>query len=127
MLSIRELLNPLSEVPRVPSFYTMPDSPTSAASGPSSAPEKKVKLAKDAPIFRPGKTQGVVRYPPCEERDEKLTAAHRAYKLHPLGKIALYPRNIPYQSDKKTFQERTGRDYFEGMYRHCSWRVSIRH
>ena len=114
MLSIRDLLNPLPEVSRISSSYTMPNSPISAASGTSLTSGRKVKLAKDAAVFRPGKPQGIVRYPPCEERDEELAAIHRAYKLHPWGKIASYPRNIPYQSDKKSFQERTGRDYFEG-------------
>jgi hypothetical protein len=29
-----------------------------------------------------------------------------------LGNIADFPRHIPYQSDKKSFRERTGRDSF---------------
>lgn len=77
--------------------------------------EKKSKMPKDSPVFRPGRTQGEVRYPPCEERDEELTKIHKEFQLHPMGKIAQYPRHIPYQSDKKSFQEKTGRDSFHGM------------
>ncbi|OQE43186.1 hypothetical protein PENCOP_c003G06615 [Penicillium coprophilum] len=69
-------------------------------------------MAKDAPIFRRGKIQGECRYPPCEERDAELEKAHRELSLRPLGNIADYPRHIPYASDKKTFQEKTGRDSF---------------
>ncbi|OQE05482.1 hypothetical protein PENVUL_c024G06602 [Penicillium vulpinum] len=69
-------------------------------------------MAKDAPIFRRGKIQGECRYPPCEERDAELEKAHRELSLRPMGNIADYPRHIPYASDKKTFQEKTGRDSF---------------
>ncbi|OQE17828.1 hypothetical protein PENFLA_c023G05233 [Penicillium flavigenum] len=69
-------------------------------------------MAKDAPVFRRGKIQGECRYPPCEERDAELEKAHRELSLRPFGNIADYPRQIPYASDKKTFQEKTGRDSF---------------
>jgi hypothetical protein len=85
----------------------------------STVHEKKPKMPKDSPVFRPGNTQGEVRYPPCEERDEELTRIHREFKLHPMGRIAEFPRHIPYQSDKKSFQEKTGRDSFHGMSRLC--------
>ncbi|KAJ5169945.1 uncharacterized protein N7500_002728 [Penicillium coprophilum] len=97
MLSIKSLLNPQ---PERRSPYPFP------------AREKRQKMAKDAPIFRRGKIQGECRYPPCEERDAELEKAHRELSLRPLGNIADYPRHIPYASDKKTFQEKTGRDSF---------------
>ena len=71
-------------------------------------------MAKDGPVFRLGKTQGEVRYPPCEVRDEVLEKIHRDFRLHPTENIADFPRHIPYQSDKKSFQEKTGRDSFHG-------------
>jgi hypothetical protein len=76
--------------------------------------QKKQKMAKDAPIFTRGRPKGEVRYPPHEERDEFLTQKHREFRIHPFGDIASYPRHIPYNSDKKTFQELTGRESFEG-------------
>ncbi|KAI2730135.1 hypothetical protein CBS147332_1987 [Penicillium roqueforti] len=97
MLSINSLLNPQPER-RIP----YPPFPV----------QEKRKMAKDAPIFRRGKIQGECRYPPCEERDADLEKAHRELSLRPMGNIADYPRHIPYASDKKTFQEKTGRDSF---------------
>ncbi|CAI7573286.1 unnamed protein product [Penicillium glandicola] len=99
MLSIKSLLNPQPE-------RRSPYPPFPALR------EKRQKMAKDAPIFRRGKIQGECRYPPCEERDAELEKAHRELSLRPMGNIADYPRHIPYASDKKTFQEKTGRDSF---------------
>ncbi|KAL4963055.1 putative APSES transcription factor Xbp1 [Aspergillus stella-maris] len=75
--------------------------------------QRKQKLAKDAPIFQCGKPRGEVRYPPCEGRDDELASLHRDFRIHPFGNIAEYPRHIPYNSDKKSFQERTARGSFE--------------
>lgn len=81
---------------------------------PKTGREAKSKTPKDGAIFKLGKPQGEVRYPPCEERDEDLLKIHREFKLHPLGNIADYPRHIPYNSQKKDFHEKTGRDSFNG-------------
>lgn len=98
MSSIKDLLNPLPEErPR----------PT--------AREKRARMPKDAPLFRPGPPRGEVRYPPFETSNEKLLQQHREFQLHPMGRIAEFPRHIPYQSDKKSFQEKTGRDSFNGI------------
>ncbi|GIJ92322.1 hypothetical protein Asppvi_011303 [Aspergillus pseudoviridinutans] len=81
---------------------------------PSNTPRpKRPKVAKDAAIFTKAKPRGEVRYPPCEERDEELAQKHREFRIHPMGDIAEYARHIPYNSDKKSFQERTGRESFE--------------
>ena len=114
MASIESLLNPLPEF----SGFALP-SPLSACTTRNSsllAPSrpKRQKMAKDAPIFREGRVRGNLRYPPCEDRDEELAAAHEEFQIHPMGRIAQYPRHIPYNSDKKTFQEKTGREHFEG-------------
>ncbi|KAF7590189.1 hypothetical protein BBP40_003163 [Aspergillus hancockii] len=111
MASIESLLNPLPDA----NHFALP-SPTLTSSDPvpcKSPRQKKQKIAKDAPIFNRGETRGELRYPPCEERDEELAKVHRDFQLHPMGDIADYPRHIPYNSDKKTFQERTGRESFE--------------
>lgn len=79
---------------------------------------RKSRVPKDAPVFVRGSIRGELRYPPCEERDEKLSEEHRRFQLYPMGEIAEYPRHIPYSSDKKSFMHRTGRDYFEGMLDH---------
>lgn len=104
MASIESLLNPLPT-----------PSPTSSATTIMlcSPRQKKQKMAKDAPIFQRGKPKGEVRYPPCEMRNGEIASLHHDFRIHPFGNIADYPRHIPYNSDKKSFQERTGRESFE--------------
>ncbi|RDW65709.1 putative APSES transcription factor Xbp1 [Aspergillus mulundensis] len=75
--------------------------------------QKKPKMAKDAPIFQRGKPRGEVRYPPHEDPSGRFARYHRDFRIHPCGNIADYPRHIPYNSDKKSFQDRTGRESFE--------------
>ncbi|GAD92941.1 APSES transcription factor Xbp1, putative [Paecilomyces variotii No. 5] len=112
MASIESLLNPLPELNRIQ--LPSPSLTSCTRGNPSPTPRaKKQKVAKDAPIFTRGKTRGVVRYPPCEEQDEVLAEEHRRFEIHPMGHIAEYPRHIPYNSEKKSFQEKTGRESFE--------------
>lgn len=116
MASIQDLLNPLPDIPKrqFSGFYARVEPPVPATTHSFPVRHKRPKMAKDGPVFRPGRIQGELRYPPCEERDEQLAKIHREFHLHPIGKIADYPRHIPYQSDKKSFQEKTGRDSFHG-------------
>ncbi|KAJ5174227.1 uncharacterized protein N7482_000104 [Penicillium canariense] len=112
MGSIRDLLNPLPGVtsglfgPIMSSIRPATSSPT------SSERPRRSKIAKDGAVFRPGPVQGELRYPPCEQRDQLLEEEHRKADLKPFGNIAEFPRHIPYQSDKKSFHEKTGRDSF---------------
>ena len=71
-------------------------------------------MSKDAAIFARGKIQGQVRYPPCEIQDERIAAEHSKFHVFPIGQIAEYRRHIPYNSEKKSFLEKTGRGAFEG-------------
>ena len=75
---------------------------------------KKQKLCKDAAVFKQGTIRGECRYPPDEFQDELLEAKHRMYDVYPIGDIATFPRHIPYNSEKKLFWEKTGRESFEG-------------
>lgn len=115
MASIDSLLNPLPDLRhfQLPS-PSLTNYTRDEASSPSPRP-KKQKIAKDAPIFRRGKIRGELRYPPCEDRDEELAEMHRKFEIHPMGHIAEFPRHIPYNSEKKSFQEKTGRESFEGQ------------
>jgi hypothetical protein len=110
MASIASLLNPMVEelttvqLPSpVPSSFTRDFSP----------PPKKQKMSKDGAVFTKGKTRGELRYPPCETRDAELARQHQRFEMYPMGEIQLYPRHIPYNSEKKSFQEKTGRESFE--------------
>ena len=79
-------------------------------------PPKKLKLQKDAPVFIKGQAQGVVKYFPQENCGPKTSEEIRKMSVYPYGQITKYPRHIPYNSDKKTFVTKTGRDAFEGMF-----------
>ena len=115
MVSIASLLNPL---PRSFQEYRETSSPCSSAytSSPSSPspPGKKQKMSKDMAIFAKGKTRGEIRYAPCEIQDEEVAEQHAAFQLYPIGHISDYCRHIPYNSEKKQFLEKTGRESFEG-------------
>lgn len=74
-------------------------------------------MTKDAAIFAKGKIKGQIRYPPCELQDEDMAVQHRRFQVFPMGHIADYCRHIPYNSEKKSFLEKTGRESFEGMRR----------
>jgi hypothetical protein len=77
---------------------------------------KRTKIPKDAPIFTGAKVNGPVNFPPYEfVRDEELRKQHCKFQVHPLGDIQRNgARRIPYNSDKKDFMTKTGRDAFEG-------------
>lgn len=111
MASIESLLNPLPDLGITRRSSIIPSRPLVS----SASRHKKQKAAKDAPVFLRGKIRGELRYPPCEERDETLAKHHRDFRIHPMGEIAEFPRHIPYNSEKKSFQEKTGRESFEGM------------
>lgn len=122
MVSVASLLNPVAadsnDDRQLPSpcsskyeYVTEYSSPPFAS---PPAPFKKQKMTKDAAIFAKGKTKGQIRYPPCEFQDEEIAVQHRRYQVYPMGHITDYCRHIPYNSEKKSFLEKTGRESFEG-------------
>jgi hypothetical protein len=116
MAAIHSLLNPMPEAEEC--SLQLPSPCSSAYTRNFSPPppsRKKQKVSKDAAVFTRGIIRGECRYPPCEYQDEILAAHHRQYELHPMGRIAEYPRHIPYNSEKKSFLDKTGRESFEGM------------
>lgn len=116
MVPVASLLNPSP-----PSFERLRDTPDSVSSSrqtspyPSSLlPLKKQKMSKGAATFIKGKPKGEVNYPPYEIQNTTIAAEYHKYEVQPVGRISDYPKRIPYNSDKKTFQQKTGRDGFEG-------------
>jgi hypothetical protein len=71
-------------------------------------------MTKDGAIFAKGKIKGEVNYPPFENLDEETMREVQKFQVYPLGKIEEYCRHIPYNSEKKSFLEKTGRESFEG-------------
>lgn len=55
-----------------------------------------------------------VNYAPCEYQDEVIALEHRKYQVQQIGQISNTARHIPYHSNKKDFQLKTGRDGFQG-------------
>ncbi len=116
MVPVASLLNPSP-----PSFERLRDTPDSASSSRQTSPYpsallplKKQKMPKGAATFIKGKPKGEVNYPPYELQDTITAAEYNKYEVRPVGQISDYPKRIPYNSDKKTFQQKTGRDGFEG-------------
>lgn len=71
-------------------------------------------------MFVKGKAKGDVRYPPHETVDDpELVAEQRRHQIYPMGQIKDYPRHIPYNSEKKSFLAKTGREAFEGKSVEC--------
>ncbi|KAK7748623.1 hypothetical protein SLS53_000644 [Cytospora paraplurivora] len=79
---------------------------------PLAAPEMP-KMAKDSGGFVKSKAKGTVNFPPFENLDEASIRETKKYRIYPFGKIQEYCRHIPYNSGKKDFYEKTGRESFE--------------
>jgi len=71
-------------------------------------------MTKDGAVFAKGKIKGEVNFPPFERLDAETIREVEKFQVYPLGKIQEYSRHIPYNSEKKSFLEKTGRESFEG-------------
>ena len=120
-MKIQSLLNPLGgdhHEYRSSASPTKTNMPRSSATY-TSAP-KRQKPPRDAPVFTEGsKFKGKINYLPHEAGDDlELVAQHRRFQLYPMGEIGKYCRHIPYNSEKKDFMAKTGRESFEGTQSH---------
>lgn len=114
MITIASLLNPSPSSLEPHRDYSIPNSTGDTPELSSLvSPRKKQKLSKDAAIFVKGKPRGEVRYKPDEDQDEEIAAEHKRFQVYPMGEISKYCRHIPYNSEKKSFLEKTGRESFE--------------
>lgn len=73
-------------------------------------------MVKDSGGFVKSKAKGTVNFAPFESLDEQSLQEIKRYQIYPFGKIQEYCRHIPYNSGKKDFYEKTGRESFEGQY-----------
>lgn len=71
-------------------------------------------MSKDGAVFTKGKIKGDINFPPFEHFDDDTVQELKKFAVYPLGKIQEFCRHIPYNSEKKTFLEKTGRESFEG-------------
>jgi hypothetical protein len=121
MLSVASLLNPAksetrgTRLPSSPSTAVVVSSSSHDSVLPSTQPSvKKQKMSKDGAVFTKGKIKGDVNFPPFEDFDEDSLRQLKKFEVYPLGKVQEFCRHIPYNSEKKTFLEKTGRESFEG-------------
>ncbi|KAK4157352.1 hypothetical protein C8A00DRAFT_29780 [Chaetomidium leptoderma] len=63
-----------------------------------------------------GKAKGVINFPPFEVLDEASHREVRRFQVHPLGSIQDTCERIPYNSGKKDFFSKTGREGFEAFH-----------
>ncbi|KAI1487176.1 hypothetical protein F5X96DRAFT_687343 [Biscogniauxia mediterranea] len=119
MLSLASLLNPAPPGPPINRFPPSPalSSPTTSFADDSSFLDRNIipkhKMPKDAAVFTKSKPKGVVNFFPFERLDQASLRQVRKFQVYPLGKIQEYSRHIPYNSGKKDFYEKTGRESFE--------------
>jgi hypothetical protein len=111
MIPVASLLNPTpppdGRVTHCSSRYTTGILPPTLQS-------KKPKMSKDVITPAKGKIKGEVRYPPHEKHCEDVKKKLREFQVHPMTGIANFCKHIPYNSEKKSFLEKTGREGFEG-------------
>ena len=117
MVPVASLLNPMPSTSERFGSYPSPALKDPKPSSPSLARPKKPKMSKAAATFVKGKPMGEVNYPPYEIQDDATAAEHVKFEVQPIGRIGEYPKRIPYNSEKKTFQQKTGMDGFEGTCR----------
>jgi hypothetical protein len=128
-MKIQSLLNPLCGDHH---GYRSSSSPTPISMpyrhAPNTSAPKRQKIPKDAAIFTEGsKVVGQINFPPYEAgEDEELAKQHRRFHIHPMGEIGRYVRHIPYNSEKKDFLAKTGREAFEGMCSSVRWWCEVR-
>lgn len=72
-------------------------------------------MSKNAANFAQGKIKGEIRFKPCEIQDAEIKNQHEIFQVYPMGRITESCRHIPYNSEKKSFLEKTGRESFEGL------------
>ncbi|KAI1143060.1 hypothetical protein F5Y05DRAFT_141534 [Hypoxylon sp. FL0543] len=119
MLSLASLLNPAPPGPPI----NLPPSPASSSSPTTSLPDEsglldepvmaKQKIPKSAALIPTSRPKGVINFLPYERLDEAVVRQIRKFRVHPFGNIQDHSRHIPYNSGKKNFFEKTGRESFE--------------
>jgi hypothetical protein len=62
------------------------------------------------------KTRAVMKFPPYEILDEASLREVRRFQVHPFGSIQETGERIPYNSGKKDFFTKTGREGFEAFH-----------
>ncbi|KAL2190191.1 hypothetical protein L209DRAFT_703031 [Thermothelomyces heterothallicus CBS 203.75] len=124
MVSVAELLNPASPTPPraplptsrplcFPARQTVAPSNEQAPVTPSIEVLRMTQNAGGPPRR---KTRAVVNFPPFEVLDEHSIREVHRFRVHPFGSIQETGERIPYNSGKKDFFSKTGREGFEAFH-----------
>ncbi|KAF4513566.1 hypothetical protein G6O67_000821 [Ophiocordyceps sinensis] len=75
----------------------------------------KRPVARSAASPLRSRTQGPVRFPPFEDVSTQVMQEIATYQISPFGQIQLCSEHIPYNSAKKNFYAKTGRESIEAF------------
>ncbi|PTB70796.1 hypothetical protein BBK36DRAFT_1108939 [Trichoderma citrinoviride] len=125
MLPLQSMLNPASSAQPVTSYRQF--EPLMAAPS-TSLPTEALRTTRNAssaapkakahgnPVGMPkSKPQGPVNFAPFEDLDQASYRELRQFQVKPLGQIRQNCEHIPYNSSKKDFFEKTGRESIEAF------------
>lgn len=119
---------PLTPAPTSQASSVTPSPPPQVTRSGGAPTGLRQKIAKDAAVFNRNPARGEVNYAPFEVSDQcamlskrerlELAEQHRRFKIYPNGSgeeslIRDFVRHIPYNSEKKAFSDKTGREAFE--------------
>ncbi|KAK4033766.1 transcriptional repressor XBP1 [Parachaetomium inaequale] len=122
MVSVAELLNPEPLRAPLPTSRPAPVSPAhqtlafrneAAPVRPSVETLRMIETNKNPSR---GKSRAAVNFPPFEVLDEPSLREVRRFEVHPFGSIQETCERIPYNSGKKDFFSKTGREGFEAFH-----------
>ncbi|KAK4100268.1 hypothetical protein N658DRAFT_105658 [Parathielavia hyrcaniae] len=122
MVSVADLLNP--EPPRAPLPASRPR-PLSPAHqtvpfrhepSPVRPQPETLRMAENSRNLARSRPRAAVCFPPFENLDEASLLEVRRFQVHPFGSIRDTRERIPYNSGKKDFFSKTGREGFEAFH-----------
>lgn len=122
MLSLQALLNPASPGYSVTCFrqsgsVLVTESrllPTEIQTAADVSPVPKVEPSASIVSMTKSKPLGPINFAPFEEIDQASYREMCRFRVSPFGKIRQSCQHIPYNSSKKDFFEKTGRESIEG-------------
>ena len=77
---------------------------------------EEFRMAENTKSTPRWKVKGVINFAPFEALDEASLREVRRFQVRPFGSIQDTCERIPYNSGKKDFFSKTGREGFEGTY-----------
>jgi hypothetical protein len=115
MLSLQALLNPPSSGQSVAGFrQSNLVLAASSTSLPTAASRDTIDVSPSEKARMPAQPQGSINFPPFEDIEDVSYREMCRFRVSPFGKIRQSCQHIPYNSSKKDFFEKTGRESIEG-------------